>query len=59
VNEARVALAEAAKQRKVMEKLREKHHERWRTELAQKEMRELDEIGLQIAFETMSGGGDA
>src|SRR3954453_13820657 len=30
VTESRLALAEAAKQRKVMEKLREKHHERWR-----------------------------
>ena len=59
VNEARIALAEAAKQRKVMEKLREKHQERWRAEQAQKEMRELDEIGLQIAFETMADGGEA
>jgi len=59
VNEARLALAEAAKQRKVMEKLREKHHERWRAEESMKEMRELDEIGVQIAFEAMTDGGDA
>src|SRR3982750_2697078 len=41
VDEARKILAESAKQRKVMEKLSEKHHERWRAEVAAKEFREL------------------
>ena len=60
VIEARTVLAEAAKQRKVMEKLREKHHERWKSELAAKELRELDEIGVQLAVDAlMHDGGDA
>ena len=60
VIEARNVLAEAAKQRKVMEKLREKHHERWRSEQAAKELRELDEIGVQLAVDALlHDGGDA
>jgi flagellar protein FliJ len=55
VVQARNALAEAAKQRKVMEKLREKHHERFRTEQAAKEFRELDEIGVQLAIDQQGG----
>lgn len=58
VTEARLALAEAAKQRKVMEKLREKHHERWRAEQAAKEFRELDEIGVQLAVDALNSLGD-
>jgi flagellar FliJ protein len=54
VTEARIALGEAAKQRKVMEKLREKHHERWRSEQAAKEFRELDEIGVQLAVDLVA-----
>src|SRR5688572_13132050 len=34
VEAARKVLAEAAKQRKIMEKLRERQHERWRTEIS-------------------------
>lgn len=54
VLEARTALAEAAKQRKVMDKLREKHLEKWRGELAAKEFRELDEIGVQLAADMLA-----
>ena len=54
---ARTVLAEAAKQRKVMEKLREKHYERWRAELAAKEFRELDEIGVQLAVNALAEDG--
>jgi flagellar FliJ protein len=57
VNEARAVLAEAAKQRKVMEKLREKHYDRWRAELAAKEFRELDEIGVQLAVDALASEG--
>ncbi len=49
-DETRLLLAEAARQRKVIEKLRENHFERWRANLAAKEMAELDEIGMQLAF---------
>lgn len=51
VKDARLALAEAAKQRKVIEKLREKQHEKWLAELHAKEMRDQDEIGMQLAFQ--------
>ena len=47
---ARVVMAEAAKQRMVLEKLREKQQERWRDEAARKEMMALDEVAMQIAF---------
>src|SRR5439155_24713835 len=57
VDEARKVLAEAAKQRKVMEKLREKHQERWRAEQAAKEFRELDEIGVQLAVDALAHAG--
>ena len=57
VIEAHTVLAEAAKQRKVMEKLREKHYERWRAELAAKEFRELDEIGVQLAVNALAEDG--
>ncbi|MGH7215328.1 MAG: flagellar export protein FliJ, partial [Tepidisphaeraceae bacterium] len=38
LDEARKALAEAAKQRKVIEKLREKHRERWMERLSRREL---------------------
>ena len=47
VETARQALAEAAKQRKIVEKLREKQFERWRTEQARKEAAELDEVNTR------------
>ncbi len=51
VEKARAELAEAAKQKKVIEKLKEKRRVLWRHEQDQKEMAQLDEIGMQIAFE--------
>ena len=47
---AQAALAEAAKQRKIIEKLREKSFERWKADLARKEMMETDEISMQIGY---------
>lgn len=43
-------LTEAAKARKVIEKLREKQHERWAIEQARKEQAELDEMGMQLSY---------
>jgi flagellar FliJ protein len=54
VNEARAELAEAARQRKAIEKLREKQLERWRTEQARREAAQMDEIGMQLAYENLS-----
>ena len=49
LDEARKALAEAAKRRKVMEKLRERYFQRWLEALNKKEMDAMDEIGMQLA----------
>ena len=48
VDTAREALAEAAKQRKIIEKLQEKQLGRWKEEEARKEADAMDEIGMQI-----------
>jgi flagellar FliJ protein len=53
VDAARAALAEAAKQRMVLEKLREKQRARWREELDRKELAQLDEVGMQLAVGEM------
>jgi len=50
IDEARIALAEAAKQRKVIEKLRERYEARWREDQTKKEMSELDEIATRLGF---------
>jgi flagellar FliJ protein len=55
---ARVVMAEAAKQRMVLEKLREKQQERWRDEVARKEMMALDEVAMQIAFAQFVAQGE-
>ena len=54
VDEALAALAEAAKQRKAIEKLREKQFERWRAEQDRKEVAELDEVAMQISYHDMT-----
>ena len=50
IDQARAALAEAAKQRKIIEKLRERQLERWTSQQHRQEMDELDDIGMQLAF---------
>jgi len=47
---ARAKLLEAAKARKVIEKLREKQFFRWRQEQDRKESAQLDELGTQVAL---------
>jgi flagellar protein FliJ len=54
VTDARAALAEAAKQRKVLEKLRERQYQRWRNDLAARELRDLDEVGMQLSFQNLA-----
>jgi flagellar FliJ protein len=53
VDEARSELAEAAKHRKAIEKLREKQFTRWREEIAKREQAEMDEIGMQLAYQNL------
>jgi|SRR5436190_998350 len=50
IDQARAALAEAAKQRKIIEKLRERQLERWQDQQHRQELDELDDIGMQLAF---------
>jgi flagellar protein FliJ len=47
---ARAELLEAARARKVIEKLREKRQARWRAEQDRKEAAIMDEIGTQLAI---------
>jgi flagellar FliJ protein len=48
VETAQKALAEAAKQRKIVEKLREKQYDRWKQEVSRKEAAELDEVSTRM-----------
>lgn len=47
---ARAALAEAAKQRKIIEKLRDSRKAQWEADLARKETAAMDEIAGQIGY---------
>jgi flagellar FliJ protein len=51
VDVARLALAEAARDRKAIEKLREKHHQRWAEDIGRREAAQLDEISMQMSYE--------
>jgi flagellar FliJ protein len=44
------ALAEAAKRRKAIEKLKDRRQEQWRADLSRREMAELDDISNQMFF---------
>jgi flagellar FliJ protein len=60
VDAARKELAAAAKDRKVIEKLRERQHARWAADIARKETAEMDEIGMQLGFANLiEAGGEA
>jgi flagellar FliJ protein len=50
VDEARRALSEASKQRKILEKLRERQFVRWTDAQARREASELDEVVAQMSF---------
>ena len=57
VDDARAALAEAAKQRKILEKLREKRKGQWSDEEDRKELAALDEISARIGYRTVMEAG--
>lgn len=54
VDAARLALAEASKQKKIVEKLREKQHQRWTADLARREAGVLDELTTQLSFRMLA-----
>jgi flagellar FliJ protein len=58
VDDARAELAEAAKQRKIMEKLRERQLDRWRAEQSRRELADLDEVGMQLAYQGLTPASD-
>jgi flagellar FliJ protein len=49
VEQARAELVAAARERKVIEKLRERRYQQWQEEQQRKEAAQLDEIGMQLA----------
>jgi flagellar FliJ protein len=49
VDRTRQAMAEAAKGRKVLEKLRETQKQRWQEEVSRKEMIAADEVAMQLS----------
>ncbi|HSV16086.1 MAG TPA: flagellar export protein FliJ [Tepidisphaeraceae bacterium] len=57
VDAAQTELAEAAKQRKIMDKLRERQHERWQLEISRKELAQLDEVAMQMSFQNNLAAG--
>jgi flagellar FliJ protein len=56
IDAAQKKLAEAAKQRKIIEKLRDKQKERWKQELDRKEAADLDEVSMRLAGWREKGG---
>ncbi len=54
VDQAKRNLAEAAKRRKIIEKLRERQFARWKEQLAKRDAAEMDEIGMHLAIEDAS-----
>jgi flagellar FliJ protein len=50
IDQRRAALAQAAKERKIIEKLRDRHRERWLADQNTRERNELDEIGTRLAL---------
>ena len=48
LHDAQAALTEAAKQRKVMEKLREREHAKWADQQRRRDAQEADDIARQI-----------
>lgn len=59
VEEIKQQLVEASKRRKAIERLREKRLEQWKLEQSGRELRELDEIGMQIGLANLSGSDES
>ena len=57
IEEARRTLLAATKERRIMERLRERHEADWRLAQDRKEQNELDEIGLRQAESRSAGRG--
>lgn len=53
LDQARKALAEAAKEHKILDKLRERQLEVWNLEIARKDAAAMDEVAMQISVRKM------
>jgi flagellar FliJ protein len=58
IDEARLGLMEAARQRKMLEKLREKHHQDWLAKQNHREFLEADDIGTRLALADAADVGE-
>ncbi|HLL91113.1 MAG TPA: flagellar export protein FliJ [Tepidisphaeraceae bacterium] len=58
VDDAQRVLAEAAKQRKILEKLRERRLEQWKADQAKKETDAGDEAGMQLSYANLTATAD-
>ena len=56
VDKAQAVLIAAARERKALELLEGKQHERWVEAQTKKENADLDEAGMRIAFDHLAGG---
>jgi len=54
VDRAKRNLAEASKQRKILEKLRERLYARWREALERRDVAEMDEIAMQLGHDQLA-----
>ena len=54
VDKARKNLQEAAKQRKILEKLRERQMARWREEIERRDVAEMDEIAMRLGHDNLA-----
>lgn len=54
VQKAHAKLVDAARQRKTIEKLKDKQFERWIADQYKRENADLDEAGMQIAFQNLT-----
>ena len=50
VDDAQRLLSEAAKERKILEKLKERHFERWKANQSRRELADADEVGAQWGY---------
>lgn len=57
INEARQCLLNASRQRKALDRLREKHHNQWQREQDRREAAALDELATQRYARAMAAGG--
>ena len=57
ISEARQRLLDASRQRKALDRLREKHHNQWRRDQDRREAAVLDELATQRYARAMAAGG--